>query len=416
MAAEQHNRPSSSRLTALKNIVGLIPAVVLIAAILNTSSCGSNGLLSPASESGSGGAASSKTNTGSASSTPTPTGALAFVTNFNDGNVSSFTRNTNTGALTLTGKTKAGKNGPRGVVAAPNGAFLYVANINDDNIYEFAVGSKGKLTSLTSVSPGNGTGPDELAITTSAVSGTLLLWVTNANKGTVAWYTVNASTGLISTASQGSIGGFNTPFGITLHPTLNVLYVSDTVTGLIQPMSYNTTTGALSKSGFPAVTSTDFPLATSPAAIAVDSAGAALFIADQGNGEASSFSIDGTGKLTPVFAVANVSTSAVPVGVGIGVNAGAEFLFTANQGANSVSSFLVTSVTTVHTPPTTTTSPYNKPTGLVVDPQNMFVYTANFGDGTVGQSSINGSCGSSICVGPTVSTGGSGPFGITLAQ
>jgi 6-phosphogluconolactonase len=413
MATEQHDRLSSSRLTALKNIIGLVPALVLIAAIINTSSCGSGGLLTPVGGGG-GGGSSSSTKTGSASSTPTPTGALAFVTNFNDGNVSSFTRNTSTGALTLTGKMKAGKNGPRGVVAAPSGAFLYVANINDDNIYEFSVGSKGKLTSLTSVSPGNGTGPDELAITTSAVSGTLLLWVTNANKGTVAWYTVNASTGLINTASQGSIGGFNTPFGITLHPTLAVLYVSDTVTGLIQPMSYNTTTGALTKN-FPAVSSSD-PLAVKPAAIAVDSAGAALFIADQGNGEASSFSIDGTGKLTPVFAVANVSTSAVPVGVGIGVNAGAEFLFTANQGANSVSSFLVTSVTTVHTPPTTTTSPYLKPTGLVVDPQNMFVYTANFGDGTVGQSTIKGACGFNICVGPTVSTGGSGPFGITLAQ
>ena len=51
----------------------------------------------------------------------------------------------------------------------------------------------------------------------------------------------------------------------------------------------------------------------------------------------------------------------------------------------------------------------------------MFVYMADNFDGTVSQSTIKGSCGSSICVGPTVATesppnASSGPFGITLAQ
>ena len=149
-----------------------------------------------------------------------------------------------TGVLKRTGQVTAGaKNGPRGVIAAPSGSFLYVANIKDDNIYEFSVNqTNGTLTPLSPafVSNGNGTGPDELAIN----SGGTLLWVTGA-KGTVTAYTVNTSTGQITKNS--SIGGFNTPFGITLHPTLAVLYVSDTVTGLIQPMSYNTTTGALSQ-------------------------------------------------------------------------------------------------------------------------------------------------------------------------
>ena len=66
-------------------------------------------------------------------------------------------------------------------------------------------------------------------------------------------------------------------------------------------------------------------------------------------------------------------------------------------------------------------APYNGPTGLVVDPQMVNVYTADNKDGTVAQSIIKGSCGIQICVGPTVSTENpanpnSGPFGITLAQ
>jgi 6-phosphogluconolactonase (cycloisomerase 2 family) len=403
MATE--DRIQLSRRATLKNLIRLIPAVVIVALMLNTMSCGNGGLLTP---SGNGGS-SSPTATATSGS-----GTLAFVTNYNDGKVSSFTRNLTTGALKHTGQVSGGKkNGPRGVIATPNGDFLYVANIADDNIYEYSIDSKnGTLTALSpaAVSNGNGTKPDELAINNTGT----LLWVTG-KAGTVTSYTIDTTTGQIT--SVGSISGFTTPFGITLHPSLPVLYVSDTTTGLIQPMTYNTSTGALKKN-FTAVHSSD-PNANTPAAIAIDGGGDTLFIADQTLGEVSSFSIDDTGALTPEFTFANSSTSDIPVGVGIAVNTGVEFLFTANQGGNSISSFQA-SGTSVVSPPTLA-SGYNGATGLVVDPQDAFVYTADKSDGTVGQAIINGTCGSQICAGPLVSTespanSNSGPFGITLAQ
>src|SRR5208282_4554951 len=168
-----------------KNIVGLIPAVMIIAATLNTLSCGSSGLLTYA------------TSSSSTSPTATPTstaGTLAYVTNYNDGKVSSFTRNITTGVLKHTGQVTAGKKkGPRGVVASPAGTYLYVANINDDNIYEYKINStNGTLTPLSpaSVSNHSGTAPDELAINSTGT----LLWVTG-RAGTVTSYTVNTSTG-----------------------------------------------------------------------------------------------------------------------------------------------------------------------------------------------------------------------------
>ena len=60
----------------------------------------------------------------------------------------------------------------------------------------------------------------------------------------------------------------------------------------------------------------------------------------------------------------------VPVGVGIAVTAGIEYLFTANQGGNSVSSFIVNGGTNVITPPVLAARHTTAPTGLVVDPQN----------------------------------------------
>jgi|GEM_PF-472450 len=416
MATEQGRRPSFYRRTALKNIVRLIPTVGILAAMLNVLSCGSSGLLSPAGSSG------------SPTATPTTgTGTLAFVTNYNDGKVSSFTRNTTTGVLTRTGQVTAGaKTGPRGVVASPSGAFLYVANINDDNIYEFSINStNGTLTPLfpASVSNGSGTKPDELAIN----SGGTLLWVTG-KAGTVTSYTVNTSTGQINlpATSTTSGGGLKTPFGIALHPTLNVLYVSDSATGYVYPFNYNTTTGVLSQNSTPQH-SLDLT-ADTPFGIAIDSGGDSLFIADQGNGEVSSFTIDETGAtcgkagcLIPYSYFANSSPTDQPVGVGIGVSDGIEYLFTANSSGDSVSSFIA-NLQTLTTPPALVTG-YDGATGLVVDPQNLFVYTANFGNGTVGQAIIeNGTtCTIQLCAGLVVSTEkpanpNSGPFGITLAQ
>ncbi len=302
MATTQGNR--LSRRAVLKNVLRLIPAIVIIAATLNTLSCGTPGLLDPV-------------NSNSTTPTATPTagtGSLAFVTNYNDGKVSSFTRNTTTGVLKHTGQVTAGaKKGPRGVVASPNGEFLYVANIGDDNIYEFSVNSKnGTLTALSpaSVSNGSGSGPDELAINSNGT----LLWVTDAHSGKVTSYTINTSSGQIT--ASGTIGGFNTPFGIALHPSLAVLYVSDTVTGYIWPMTYNTTTGVLTQNFTPEHSADSN--ANTPAGIAIDSGGDALFIADQSIGEASSFSIDtSTGALTPEYTFQNSSVDDVPVGVGM---------------------------------------------------------------------------------------------------
>jgi len=98
------------------------------------------------------------------------------------------------------------------------------------------------------------------------------------------------------------------------------------------------------------------------------------------------------------------------------------FVFTANQGDSTLWSFLLTSPGFPSSPVAFGTDDLNAPTGLVVDPQNAFLYTTNQNAGTVSQFALSPTCfgsGAPCFVGSVAvesSGSSSGPFAITLAQ
>jgi DNA-binding beta-propeller fold protein YncE len=405
MAVE--DRVGLPRRVAFKNIFRLIPALVLMAAMLDTVSCKNGGIFPAAS------------NSGSATATATAgTGSLAYVTNFNDAKVSSFTRNLTTGVLTLTGTVTAGKkSGPKGVVAAPSGSFLYVANNADDNIYEFSINTtNATLTPLSpaSVSNGKGSGADEIAINPAGT----FLWVTGANDGSVTAYGVNTSTGQLTLNSK--VTGLNSPFGLTADPTGAFVYVADFGAGLVYSYSIGAN-GLLTQIGSPV-----FDLGTSggtPAMIAVDPSATFIYVTDF---DAGVLSVLGTSSGTLSFAsiVPSTTTANEPIGIAYSsVSTIGNFVFTANQGDSSLWAFLVTSPGFPSQPVEFGNGNLDAPTGLVVDPQNAFLYTTNQDAGTVSQFQLAASCFTPVIapcfvgnVAVEKSGSSSGPFGITLAQ
>jgi 6-phosphogluconolactonase (cycloisomerase 2 family) len=388
--------------------------VVIIAAMLNSWSCSNPG-----------GSFALNGNSASPTSTSTAgTGALAFVTNFNDAKVSSFTRNTTTGVLKRSGQVTAGaKKGPKGVVAAPSGSFLYVANNADDNIYEFSVNqTNGTLTPLSPafVSNGKGTAPDELAINTAGT----FLWVTGSKTGagTVTAYSINSSTGQIAQITKNSVvTGLTSPFGITVNSAGTIVYVADTGAGLVLSFAVGAS-GALTPQ-LGSVPDLGSPGGT-PGTIAIDPAGTFLYVTDLNAGVLSILA-NNAGALT--FGSINPSTTTdnKPIGIAYAaVNTVADFVFTANQGTSTLWAFQVPS-------PGFPSAPVqfgigdnlNAPTGLIVDPQTAFLYTTNQNAGTVSQFSLSPTCFASSAtpcfVGSVAVESGStssGPFGITLAQ
>jgi DNA-binding beta-propeller fold protein YncE len=408
MAAQQGIRRSWSGRIALKNIIRLIPAVVILAATLNTVSCGNSGLLTPV-------------NSGSNTPTATPTtgtGALAFVTNFNDGMVSSFTRNTTTGVLKLKSQMTAGaKKGPKGVVAAPSGSFLYVANNKDGNIYQFSINpTNGALTPLApaSISNGSGSGPDEIAINPAGT----FLWVTGAGDGTVTTYAINSSTGQLT--NNGQVKGFSSPFGIAVDSGGNNVYLADHGSGLVYWYSVGAA-GALSIVGTPIP---DLGVsAGAPGFIAIDPSGSYIYVTDLSAGVLSVIQTIAS-QLAFILTQPSSTSANVPIGIGYATVGGFGYVFTANQGGSTLWSFQLTGPGNPVIPVAFGSGNVSAPTDLVVDPQNAFLYTTNQNAGTVSQFSLNPTCSGAPgppCFVGSVATespanSNSGPFGITLAQ
>ena len=329
---------------------------------------------------------------GSATPTATPTqgaGAFVYVTNFNTARVSRFRRNLITGALTLQGTTAVGASGgPRGLAIHPTNQFLYVANAADDRTYQFEIDlDDGSLMAIGSgfINNSSGASTDQIAIDPSGE----FAWATNFGNGTISAYTIDPGTGALS--DNGEVTSLVNPFGIVVHPTLALLFVSDIFLGRVFTYTINTNTGAIAQSGAGAPSLGLFT--GSPGLMAISDDGDFLFVTDVATGVVSSFAIDGGGL---VFG-GTFSTGALgnePIGILDLPRFANEYLFTANQTGNSISEFTNSAgvLTSVGALPGIAGA-----TGLAADPDAANVYVTNLNDGTVTQLAVNGPCGQVLC-------------------
>ncbi|MGH8011704.1 MAG: lactonase family protein [Candidatus Binataceae bacterium] len=349
----------------------------------------------------------------SPTSTSTPgNGNYVYLTNFNDGKVSGFSRNLTTGALTLIGTTSAGSaKGPYGLVAGNSGKYLYVANASGNNsVFQYSIDAKtGKLTTIGSGSIAAGASPRQIAIDHNDA----FAYVTNFGSGSFTYYAINSSTGALGSAA--SQPGFSIPFGVTSTAVnaVEFLYVADE--GANQVLSFQLNSGVPSAVGAPVAIADAAQMAT-------DSSGAYVFVVSPSTGVLYQLSTSG-GALALVSFATTGAVSNNPTGVAVANPSGGEFIYTANQAANSVSVFTLNSVTHVLQLVNSTTANLSVPTGVAVDPSGAFLYVTNNGNGTVAQFSINATTGALTPLSPgTVATesgsghGASGPANIVVAD
>jgi Lactonase, 7-bladed beta-propeller len=118
---------------------------------------------------------------------------FAYVANFGDNNVSGYTINPATGALTpISGSAFAAGTNPGSVAVDPSGKFAYVVNETDNNVSGYTIDpSTGALTPITGSLFAAGTNPFSVAVDPNGK----FAYVANEMDNTVSGYTIDSTTG-----------------------------------------------------------------------------------------------------------------------------------------------------------------------------------------------------------------------------
>jgi len=276
----------------------------------------------------------------------TPSGKFVYAANY-DGTIYAFRLTGTNGALASTGSPYQAGAYPSGLAISPSGKFLYTGNINSNNISGFSIDSgTGALTQLSGSPFAGAIYPEWLAFTSSGK----YLYASNTAYGTISGFAVGSDGSLTPVSgSPYTIGGY--PFGLAVSPSGKFLYVPnessisvfsiDSATGALTPISGSpfSTGGELRSvaitpsgqflysvgsendyvSGFridratgtlTAVAGSPFTAGLYPSYITISSSGQFAYVADENGGQVSGYSIDpSTGALMPL------SSSPFPAGI-----------------------------------------------------------------------------------------------------
>jgi 6-phosphogluconolactonase (cycloisomerase 2 family) len=306
-----------------------------------------------------------------------------------DGTISSYTVDSTTGQLKSTGYALAGTS-PNAVATTPSGAFVYAANRGSANVSAFSANAGSGALTAVSGSPFPGE-PDAFAITV-APSGKFV-YVTNANStsNNISAYAINSTTGALTQISGSPFQAGNDTRAVAIDPTGKFLYAANATSNDVSAYTINPATGSLTQ-----IMGSPFPLPSGnpvPQSIAVDPATKFVFVGSSAGGGISAFTINATnGALTGVTG----SPFPNPGGsnYGIAVDSSDRFVYVANDSSGSVSAYTITSGTGALN--LVFGSPFSAGTGAIsvaVDPSSRFVYLPDLGSNSVFMFTIDSSSG-----------------------
>jgi 6-phosphogluconolactonase len=344
---------------------------------------------------------------------------FAYVANGGSNNVSVYTIDSTTGALTPVGSPVAAGLVPASVAVDPSGKFAYVANQNSHNVSAYTINSStGALTPVGSPVAA-GFFPVSVAVDPSGK----FAYVANdcgnvscsASTGNVSAYTINPTSGAL-TAVGSPVAAGTFPVSVAVDPSGKFAYVANgcdvscSVNGNVSAYTIGVT-GALTP-----VVGSPFPAGSNPNSVAVDPSGKFAYVVNQcvsnvscSNGNVSAYIINSsTGALTLVGTFAAGSGP-----VSVAVDPTGKFAYVANINSNNVSAYAINPTTAALSLVDSPVAAGTFPVSVAVDPSGKFGYVANFCSINVSAYIINSSTGALTLVGTFAA--GSGPRSVAVA-
>jgi 6-phosphogluconolactonase (cycloisomerase 2 family) len=309
---------------------------------------------------------------------------LAFVGHYNS-IVSSYTVNTETGALTALEKGGIGSGSiyAMSVASDPSQKFLYVV----DGVSKIVGTSITQLGTLVNpVSSTAGTNPNAVVVNSSGK----YLYATNNNSGDITAYSINSTSGALTPIgaylSVANFSGSN-PNAVAVGTTSGgeFLYVTNatSASGVLGSLSVFRigSAGTLTP-----LANSPFTTRASPCSVAVDPSGKYVYVVNKGSDEISAYSVDVTTGNLSSFPTPFSSQGKLPSSIAIDPTG--KFAYVANHGDNNVAAFSIDSTTGELLPlgvPLSTGNPNAYAAGVAVpnnsvsvDPLGKFLYVTNF--------------------------------------
>jgi 6-phosphogluconolactonase len=241
---------------------------------------------------------------------------FAYTANSDDNSVSMFTINMGSGLLTPLSpsetvvpplfSSRSSFSSPCFVTVSPSGKFLYVSDAGNGSISTFSINSE--TGALTPTNPaGVIAGPYPWKVTFDP-AGTFA-YVPDEDSGNVYMYTVDATTGTLTQNPAVLVPAGNQPAYLAVHPSGKFAYVVNRYDGTVSMYNIDPATGTLAPN-----TPSTVKAGTWSYPIAVNAAGTFAYVGNQDGSSLSIYSIDASGVLIPA---GTVQTGNNPVAIAL---------------------------------------------------------------------------------------------------
>jgi len=255
--------------------------------------------------------------------------------------------------VTISGSPFAGGSGPRGIALHPSGKFLYTANRSSNDVSGYAIDTdSGALTPVPgspfAIPPEGDSQPGPQQLTVDPTG--RFLYVSDHLTGDISGFTINASTGALTmisgspfTDQPDNLGPGIQPYALVVAPSGAFLYVSNHSRSTLSVFGVDAVTGALKAiSGSPFSIPPPSECSAQPFGLALGPGGQFLYVADNGCGAITVFSLNSmTGAPTETqnspFFIRAGDCNALPLDDTVDFTG--RFLYVANQGCGSISGY-----------------------------------------------------------------------------